>query len=213
MKNIINQYKVYYSGREKYYHNFAHAKRVVIKGIDFLDKLHVSKKEKEIFAHAMACHDAGHFCGDQANDRENVDRALEIFDTISSQPVEDKKISRIIIDSTCVPYENIDCSVVSGINILNLVSVARDVDQIGIIGVDDELERELALIGLMREYVRAGHNREKLMDSYMVSTMSFFNSLYYYSVPGIQWAYEHQEERMEWQLRFTPRAIDIATTN
>ncbi len=222
MKQIALQYQQYYVGQENYYHNFNHALWVVDKGLEILDSSNLPDYLKLIYVHAMACHDAGHLNGLQKSDRENVDKALKIFSRHSKEDIglnlPKVAIAGLIIDSTCVPYKSAD-RLMAEYNIKNrhvksLIDLARDVDHLGIIGIEDANQRMRALVGFMRENLRST-SKENLLNSYESHTRKFFQSLpnFFSTTYAKEWAHSNLSRMEEWQLEMTPEAIKIASIN
>lgn len=214
--NIVSIFEPYYKAQAPYYHNFKHAQFVVDKGIDMLMQLGATEDTMVAFAYAMGCHDAGHLCGEQKSDSENVQRALSIFENLhclDNHPLH-KEMARLIIRSTEVPYTetpevialrhtgNFD-------NMIMTIQVARDVDHLGIIGIEKEKQREVALIGLMREFSR-NTTKKDILANYELATNKFFDSIHFYTEPAKVWAKENLQNMRAWQLGYTPEAIELA---
>jgi len=215
-QQILDQYKPFYRGQENYYHNFNHATWVVEKGLEILENFDVQLCVKEAYVHAMACHDAGHLNGLQKNDRENVDIALSIYKNHGTrQTTMERTSSYLIIDSTCVPYLSLET--LRGQTILSIkdmwiaIKVARDVDHLGIIGIADDKQREIALTGFMRELLRK-NSKEDILNSYKDLTNDFFEKLRFsfYTEHAKEWAGKNLDDMRKWQLDFTPKALELA---
>ena len=231
IQNILKQFEPYYEGQDKYYHNFKHATWTVEKGIEILDKTNIESPIRKAYVYAMACHDAGHRNGFQVNDAYNVTIALSIFRRHTKQlTIIERAMSLFIIASTCTPYQPIGDLIrgikngdyiytdgvpyvnTAGVNMFELweaAEIARDVDQLGIIGIEDDSQREIALIGFMREILRT-RTKQDVLSSYKKLTNDSFDYLKCsVSTPyAKQWVKENLEELRRWQLDFTPKALE-----
>ncbi|MCI5051391.1 MAG: hypothetical protein MRY57_03710 [Candidatus Pacebacteria bacterium] len=225
MKNyleIAESYKPYYDGQEKYYHNFLHAIWTVIKGLDVMKSFGLSERLKVIYAHAMSLHDAGHSNGEFEHDIDNVKKALIIFERYCKLPKEsvDWKMARTIILATAAPYEKYqsleEIVYYSGVpeeeftNLQLLIEIARDVDHIGIIGIQNKDKRNQALVGLMRELLKR-HSKKNLTGFIEQGTKHFFDGIHFYTDYMKEWAEENLEEAKKWQLDFSKEAIELAS--
>jgi hypothetical protein len=120
-------------------------------------------------------------------------------------------MSRAIIEGTRFPYTENDLTNWSfDSNIGFLVKIARDADVLGIIGIENDREREQALIGFARELLRK-HSPKELLATHIQNTNIFFDSLHLYTIWAQHWADENLENMRQWQLGFMPRAIEIAS--
>ena len=208
--NIIEQYEPYYADREPYYHNFEHVKRVRVIAIEILKSSgKYTTRRESILCHGVGGHDGGHKNGLQGDDWENINIALKLFDAHESgQTPKEKLMSRKIMECTRFPYEEIP----SGLSdeLVFLVHVARDADLLGIIGIENERQREQALIGFVRELLQK-NSPESLLANHTQNTNAFYDSVSFYTKWAQDWAKENLEAMREWQLGFMPRAIEIAS--
>jgi hypothetical protein len=214
--NIARLYEPYYKTQEKFYHNFLHALFVVDNGVDILTELDAPEYVKVVFAHAMGAHDAHHLCGKQKSDTENIICALKVFNNINyldKHPLY-KKMGSLIIAGTQVPYVETPETIASWYkgnqdDLILAIQAARDVDHLGIIGIEDQTQREVALTGLMREFSR-NTTKEQILASYESATNNFFDSIHFYTQPAKDWARENLTKMRKWQLDYTPEAIENA---
>ena len=216
---IIENYREHYTGQEPYYHNFEHALWVTKKGLEII-KIDggVPEELQRIYTHAMSCHDAGHLCGQQSTDRENVDKALLIFKEKEVKLSHDsKKMASGIIDATCVPYVDTKQLVQKWFITRDeeeafayLVDVARDADHMGIIGITDIQQREQALVGIMREAL-VGREKGEVLKRWLSVTHTFFDSISFRTSFAKEWSEENLEGLRKWHLDFSEEAILIAS--
>lgn len=214
--NIVRLYEPYYKAQAKYYHNFNHAYFTVDKGLDILSMLGAPEYLRVVFAHAMGSHDAHHLCGLQKTDKENIVRSLEVYNNMNcldKHPLY-KDMGSLIIRSTEVPYAETPETIAlryKGIfnDMILAIQVARDIDHLGIIGIENEKQREVALIGLMREYSR-NISKKDILANYELETNKFFDSIHFYTQPAKDWAAQNLEKMRAWQLNYTREAIELA---
>ena len=222
LHSIFSIYEHLYTGQEEYYHNFNHARWTVIRGCEVLDSIGASKKMKRIYSHAMSAHDGGHSNGIFEDDKDNVKKALEGFDIYCPfhKNSNSFKMAKTIILATTVPYSNFptveemtyysDVEEEYLLDLQILIEVARDVDHLGIIGIRDELLRERALIGLMKELLQKTP-KEVLLKSVEKVTHDFFNSINFYTDYAKDWATNNLACMREWQLGFSQKAVELAS--
>ena len=219
MYEILKEYQPFYAGREKYYHNFNHATWVVEQGLVILDDYHSGSSIRDAYTHAMACHDAGHLNGLQKSDIENVDIALGIYENHKTgQDPEGRAISHLIIDATCFPHTALEeimkkmppTKQINLMEVENAIKVAWDVDRLGI-SMENEEQREITLIGFMREKLQA-QTKEDILKSYRDLTNDFYDKLRssFHTDYAREWAEDNLEAMRQWQLDFTPRAVEMA---
>lgn len=214
--NIVKLYEPYYKAQAKYYHNFNHAYFTVDKGLDILSMLSAPEYLMVVFAHAMGSHDAGHLCGFQKSDADNVAISLGIYNNVNcldKHPLY-KEMGGLIIEGTEYPHtktpEEIASKYAGNRNDLILaIQVARDIDHLGIIGIENEKQREVALVGLIREFSR-NTTKEDFLKNYERVTNKFFDSLQFYTKHAQVWAAQNLEKMRTWQLGYTPEAIENA---
>ncbi len=214
--SIARLYEPYYKNQNRFYHNFKHGLFTVDKGIDMLVALHAHEDLMVVYAHAMGSHDAGHLCGLQKSDADNVVIALGIYNNVNclDKHLLYKEMGAFIIKGTEVPYvktpEEIALEYAGNRDDLILaIKVARDVDHLGIIGIEDQIQREVALTGLMREFSR-NTTKEQILANYESATNKFFDSIHFYTQPAKDWAKENLAKMHQWQLDYTSEAIENA---
>jgi hypothetical protein len=215
-QEILDFYKPLYKEQETYYHDFFHAENVVKTGIEILTQQGTSDESKLIFTYAMAAHDAGHLVGLQRNDSYNVAIALKFFfEKGNDLSQKQNTICRAIIDSTTTPYLDIKY-VLGKYNFLkkpqvkNLIEVARDVDNLGIIGLEEKSQREMALVGLMKEYL-VKIPKVILIATAKERTDEFFDKIQFHTAYAKNWASINLETRRQEQLDFSYKAIELAS--
>lgn len=211
---ILNKYRSSYRGQENYYHNFEHARWVVEKGLEILKRSDFPQDLLPVYVHGMACHDAGHRCGLQVNDSENVKISLDIFSKIPNHLSDTHlQFARNIIQATCIPYEKTSYELACGFGYAQeLIEHARDIDHLGIIGIEKESQRERALIGLFREFSQKT-SQENLLRDYRAGTEKFFEEIHFYTNYGKRWAEKNLKRMKDWQLSFSKQAIYEACKN
>lgn len=218
IEDILRESQPYYKGRERYYHNFDHITHVMNMGQNILNSLNIDEpSSREAFNYAIGFHDAGHLNGKQEYDRENIDRALDLFNKHkTNQEPKNKFLSSLIINSTCVPL--IALNEIENLhrmkNAKNLIMAARDADHLGIMGIENDQKREEALVGLTREFLQ-NYPVEKVQEMYENLTNEFFDGVYFYTKYVKKWANKgtkngNLEKRRRWQIEFTPKAIERA---
>ncbi len=213
---IARLYEPYYKTQNKFYHNFKHGFFTVDKGIDMLMELGAPEYLMVVFAHAMGSHDAGHLCGFQKSDADNVAISLGIYNNVNcldKHPLY-KEMGGLIIQGTEVPYTKTPEELASQYtgnkkDLILAIQVARDIDHLGIIGIEDQTQREVALTGLMREFSR-NTTKEQILANYESATNKFFDSIHFYTQPAKDWAVKNLTKMREWQLGYTPEAIENA---
>lgn len=208
---IAEQYRIYYTNRSLYYHNFEHALFTVKLGLDILNSLDVDSSLKEVFVHAMACHDAGHLNGWQTTDKENIKIALNIFDTHNKHSTKlIKSWSRLIIEATEFPHKKINKIIpphlITNSNLKLLIQVARDSDTLGIIGIKDTKSREKALRGFMKE-ASLLQEEKKFNSNFKVQSSCFLKEIKFQTKYAQKWADKNLEKMKRWQMNFIDKAI------
>ncbi len=218
-RDIIELCSQYYRNRDEFYHNLKHIVFTIEKGLEILKSMKVLTRLQRVYVYAMAFHDARHSCGKEINDQINIKEALRAFreskkDKIKLTLLETRMIE-CIIRSTAVPHAIIETFCArhhfgkdSRADLEMLVDVARDVDTIGIIGIEDQEKREQAMVGLLRENLR-NTSRETLEENYHTAVFIFFNQLQFKTSFLQKWATSQLlEERKQWQLTFFSKIID-----
>lgn len=206
--SILKIYEPFYQGQESYYHNFDHVKWVVEKGFKILKETDVPKYLIDVFIHGMSCHDAGHKCGFQLDDQENVDISLSIFNQVpTTLSFIETELAKKLIQSTCVPYKLTALEIAEGdVFFEEIIKVARDVDHLGIIGIEKESKRERALIGLFREFARK-FSRDYLLKNYKPATEQFFDKIDFQTDYAKKWSRNNLKKMKDWQINFSEKAI------
>lgn len=226
LKEYTERYRHLYKNKEKFYHNFEHVRSLIyLLHREFQEEINMLNKFTPIYyfalCEAIMLHDVGHLCGDQKNDRENVDIALSLIknkNLVESEPT--RSIVLCIVDATCFPH----CSVQEVLNKHNVdkddrakyelaINVMRDLDLIGIGAHESDLDRKNALTGMMAEYYKTS-SREKLLHNCVKATDNFFRSVIFNTISGKSFAKKNNnfQNLRDWQRVESKDSILLASS-
>ena len=215
----MKPYADYYKGRENFYHNYNHAKYVTELGLKILENNPTDGYQslcEKIFVHAMMCHDAGHNNGLENSDFENIEVALHLskrhFLKNNENQILNKEWVELIIKTTEFPHKPISDILPSRYtrqkDLIYLMQIARDVDTLGIISIENQDLREKSLVGFLRE-LSAKQDKEELRKSFTEMTIKFFEHVKFNTNFGRDWAKNNLAEMKSWQLGYINKAIEI----